>query len=182
MAKYSDVTLGYVESIINKLGGKEMADALLRDVHPLQLAAISELHFRLRVEAESFAQKFARLRRQSWVDEDLAKTLVQDSFGEMEIVIVRCLKKSALDLADAPAWMRDQGLEFVDPFTLMDFNAANPEFSDKCPNLTLWPGPSIFPAAAKFETRRFKEPYFELRAQQHRTVSPNWWLAGTPIM
>ncbi len=180
--KYNNLTLGRVEAIVNKLGGEGMVDCFLDGSHPLQLAAVPELHFRLRMKLASFDELRAALKRTSYVDESLAQSLRQFEVGEVELVLVHCLVRNGLDLADAPSWMRDRGLIFVDPFVLMAWNAAHPEFSKTCPNLTQHSDERLFPIAAKFEWRDPNQAIFELREQQHRSWGSNWWFAGTPIL
>ena len=183
-SKYGHLPLNWFEDLVNRLGGEAMADDFKRGVHPRQMKT-PDLHFRVRVDNVPFAERIAALKRPSYVDEALARTLKQSEQGEVELIFVRCLDRQGLDLEDASAWMRGQGLHFADPFVLMAWNADHPEFSYHCCNLTQWQSPSdIFPAAAMFGksfSRHLSEVQFELQYKQHRTWGPEWWFAGTPI-
>lgn len=185
MGKLNSVTFGHAEAVFQVLGGVEATHDLLRGAHPLQMKA-PDLHFRVRVDNASFAERLAALKRPWHIDETLARTLRQSEQGEVELVLVRCIDRQGLDLEDASAWMRGQGLRFVDPFVLMAWNAAHPEFSYHCRNLTQWQSPSdVHPAAAMFGksfSRHLPGVQFELQYKQHRTWGPEWWFAGTPIL
>lgn len=184
MGKLNSVTFGHAEAVFQVLGGVEASYDLLRGVHPLQMK-VPELHFRIRVDNLSFAERMATLKRPCHVDEELVKTLQQSEQGEVELVFVPGLNRQTLDLNDNPVFMRQRGLRFADPFVLMAWNAMHPEFSHHCRNLTQWrqPGSDSFPAVAMFgKTYSRDEATFELRYQQHRTWGPEWWFAGTPIL
>lgn len=182
-SKYGHLSLNWFEDLVNRLGGEAMADDFKRGTHPLQMKA-PDLHFRVRVDNVPFAERIAALKRPCYVDEELVKTLQQSEQGEVELVFVPGLNRQSLGLKDNPAFMRERGLRFADPFVLMAWNAMHPEFSHHCRNLTQWrqSGSDGLPAVAMFgKTYLRDEAAFELRYQQHRTWGPEWWFAGTPI-